>query len=78
MKTLLIGFYDYSWHSTAYELDSHLTEIELSAHTFDVIHRYLYQGYLDFDEEDFQVFENLKSKYERIIVCEDGEYDILK
>jgi hypothetical protein len=80
MKMLLIGFYDYPYGCTCYELEGGaLTRVDLSDETFRLINDYSCPWYTEeYTEEERKEIEDLFNKYERIIVCEDGAYQVLK
>ena len=78
MKILLIGFYDYPFLSKAYELENDkITKLNLDDRTFRLINDYKYSWYKDYSEEERENIEKLFNKYERVIVCEDSEYQVL-
>ena len=80
MKMLLIGFYDYPFGYSCYELEEGaLTSIDLSDKTFRLINDYSYSWYKEeYSEEERKQIEELFNKYERVLVCEDGTYQMLK
>ena len=79
MKELLIGFYDYPFCSNAYELENgKLNKIELSNRSFSLINDYNKSWYKeDYSEQERDEIRKLFSNYERVIVCEDGSYEVL-
>lgn len=80
MKTLLIGFYDYPFLSKAYELENDkITKLNLDDRTFRLINDYKCSWYKkDYSEKEREDIEKLFNKYERVIVCENGVYEINK
>ena len=77
MKTLLIGFYDYSYHASAYVLeDNKLTSLELVDYEiFDAINSYAHHYA---SEEEIETCNKLFSQYDQVLLCEDGCYTLLK
>lgn len=79
-KTLLVGFYDYPFGQSACELiGKFLVHIELDSRIMRLISDYKYDWYKEeYSEEERNKVEELFAKYERVIVCEDGCYEVLK
>jgi len=80
MKTLLVGFYDYPYGCSCYELEEgSLARVDLSDKTFRLINDYSCPWYKEeYSDEERKKLEELFNKYERVVVCEDGVYQVLK
>ena len=77
MKTLLIGFYDYSYHVSACVFENgELTDLKLYDYEiYDAVncvaHNYA-------SKEERQIAEEFFSQYDKVILCEDGDFKVLK
>ena len=72
--TLFIGLYDFAQGTYAYEYDGkEIHRIELTFTQYDMVYM---RGYLDCEEQ--LIYNDLLLKYDKVIVCENGEFEILK
>lgn len=75
MKTLYVGFYDYSFYCQARELiNNEFIAIDISEEDMDAI------NYYDCKDNKIEWYDELSDKvkqYDNIIVCEDGYYNLI-
>ena len=66
-KTLLIGFYDYSYSADAFELeDNKIKPITLKDEEFEAIYR------------NDCAAQSIYDKYEHVITCDNGWFEVIK
>ena len=72
--TLFIGLYDFACGTYAYEYNGkEIHTIELTYTQYNMVYM---RKCLDCEEQ--VIYNELLSKYDKVIVCEDGEFEILK
>ena len=77
MKTLLVGFYDYSYYCSAWEYDGeNIEEVVLTFNQFESIDNRKY--FRDFHPSQKATYTKLLKKYDKVILCEDGYFEVLK